>query len=147
LPQLRDFLDRFRPAPVPGAASRLGVAADRARELSAELEPVLALLGPTHAECERIIAGARREAERIADQARQQVAATAAEGLRQSEAARAANADEIIAAARESASRAAADAAQRARSAPRASEMQINELVGAAVALVRALPDTRRNER
>ena len=47
MPDLRDFLSRFRPAGAPGAA-RAGVG------------PVLALLGGTQAECERIKRGPGR---------------------------------------------------------------------------------------
>jgi hypothetical protein len=51
VPDLRDFLSRFRPAGAPGAALA-GVPADRRRELEAEVGPVLALLAGTQAECE-----------------------------------------------------------------------------------------------
>jgi hypothetical protein len=50
LPQARDFLNRFRPAGAPGAASRVAVPADRTAELASELVPVLALLAGTDAE-------------------------------------------------------------------------------------------------
>lgn len=66
MPQARDFLDRFRPAGAPGAASRAAVPADRTAELASELVPVLALLAGTDAECDRIITAARRDAEQTA---------------------------------------------------------------------------------
>jgi hypothetical protein len=141
LPQFRDFLDRFRPAPAPGAASRVAVAADRARQLSDELQPVLALLAATHAECERVVAAAHREARQLEDQAHQQVAATRAEAQRRAEAARATAAEEVIAAARERAGKAVDDALRRARSWRRANDQQVSELVGAAVELIMTLPD------
>jgi hypothetical protein len=75
--ELRDFLSRFRPAGAPGAA-RVGVPADRSRELEAELGPVLALLAGTDAECRRIITRARRDAEQITAEARAEAAAIAA---------------------------------------------------------------------
>jgi hypothetical protein len=62
VPQLRDFLSRFRPAGAPGAA-RAAVPADRRRQLEAEVDPVLKLLDGPDAECTRIIAAARRDAE------------------------------------------------------------------------------------
>ena len=62
----RAFLDRFRPAGAPGAAGGAGVPADLARELGAEVGPVLALLDDAHAECERLGAAAWLEADRIA---------------------------------------------------------------------------------
>ena len=62
----RAFLDRFRPAGAPGAAGGAGVPADLAREPGAGVGPVLALLDNTHAECERLIAAAWLEADRIA---------------------------------------------------------------------------------
>jgi len=49
VPGLRDYLDRFRPAGVPGAGGA-GVPADRPRELETELTTVLALLDAVHAE-------------------------------------------------------------------------------------------------
>jgi hypothetical protein len=55
MPELRDFLARFRPAGAPGTAARAAVPADRSRELEAEVEPVLALLEDTDAERKRII--------------------------------------------------------------------------------------------
>ena len=79
MPEGRDFLDRFRPAGAPGSAARAGVPADRARELADELDPVLALLDDTHAECQRIIAGAGQEAERIMAAARSEAGRIAAD--------------------------------------------------------------------
>jgi cell division septum initiation protein DivIVA len=79
MPAGRDFLSRFRPAGAPGAAARAGVPADRARELAGELEPVLALLDGTHAECERIVAEARQQAARIVAAAREEASRIGAE--------------------------------------------------------------------
>jgi F0F1-type ATP synthase membrane subunit b/b' len=139
VPQFRDFLDRFRPAPAPGAASRVGVAADRTRELRAELNPVLALLAATQADCEHIIAAAGQDARRIADQAQRQATATAAESQRQAEAARAAAADAAVAAAQAQASELVTAAVRRAQSPRLASEEQISGLVASATGLINGL--------
>ena len=144
MPQFRDFLARFRPAGAPGAASRVGVAADRAHELSAELEPVLALLAATHAECEHMVAEARRDARQIAEEAREQSAAIGAAARRRAEAVQAAAAEEVLAAARAQAATAARDAEQAAQHPRHAAERRIDELVSAAVELVRRLPQEGR---
>ena len=81
MPDLRDFLSRFRPAGAPGGA-RAGVPADRRRELEAEVGPVLALLAGTQAECERIIAQARRDAGRLTAETGAEAAAIAADAAR-----------------------------------------------------------------
>jgi hypothetical protein len=140
LPQFRDFLARFRPAGAPGAASRVGVAADRAHEVSAELEPVLALLAATHAERERIVADARRDAQQIMDEAREQAAVIGAYARRRAEEARTAAAEEVLATAHDQAAAAARDAAREAHHPGRDTERQAREVVGAAVHLVTALP-------
>lgn len=88
MPQLRDFLSRFRPAGAPGAAARARAPVDRVRELEAEVVPVLALLGGTQAECERIAGEARRDADGIVATARAQAAAIRADGDRRARAAR-----------------------------------------------------------
>jgi F0F1-type ATP synthase membrane subunit b/b' len=140
LPQFRDFLARFRPAGSPGAASRVGVAADRMRELSAELEPVLALLAPTHAECERIIAGARSDARQIMDEAREDAAAVSARARHRADGVRAATAEEALAAARDRVTALIRDAGRRAQQPRRATDRQVSELVATAVGLVKTLP-------
>ncbi|HET6967588.1 MAG TPA: hypothetical protein VFI44_04880 [Ornithinibacter sp.] len=61
MPRVRDVLHRFRPSGTPGAATAAGVPADRAGELAAELEPVLALLAETDRECADILERARVE--------------------------------------------------------------------------------------
>jgi vacuolar-type H+-ATPase subunit H len=144
VPQFRDFLARFRPAGAPGAASRVGVAVDRAHELSAELEPVLALLAAAHAECEQMVAEARWDARQIAEEAREKSAAIGAEARRRAEALRAAAAEEVLTAARTQAATAAQDAQREAQRPRRAAEQRIDELVSAAVDLVRRLPQEGR---
>lgn len=141
MPQFRDFLDRFRPAPAPGAASLVGVAADRSGALAAELDPVLALLAGTHAECERMVAAARQDARQIGEQARQQASAITAGARDGAAAARTAAADAVVAAAQARASRAIAAAAHQVQSPRRVSDAQVSDLIRAAVGLVSALAD------
>lgn len=139
MPQLGDFLNRFRPAGAPGAASRAGVPADRAAELSAELEPVLAMLAATDGECARLVAEAEQEAGRIAADARDQAAGIAADAERLADDARAAAAAEVLAAAREQAEQAERAAAADAATRPGPAEADVQELVLAAVELVRSV--------
>jgi hypothetical protein len=74
MPRVRDVLHRFRPSGAPGAATAAGVPVDRATELAAELQPVLALLEETERECADILERARVEESAIrarsADRAR-----------------------------------------------------------------------------
>ncbi|HTS96154.1 MAG TPA: hypothetical protein VMI33_06000 [Streptosporangiaceae bacterium] len=114
LPQTRDFLDRFRPAGSPGAASRTGVPADRAAERISELEPVLALLADTNAECDRIAAAARRDAALIAAEASRQAARIAADAQRRALQAREAAVEQALTAARADADDTVAAATTRA---------------------------------
>lgn len=139
MPNPRDFLDRFRPAPAPGAASRVGVPSDRARQLSAQLGPVLALLAATHKECEHIVATAHRDARLMAEQALREAAATTADAARRADTARDSATGEVIAAARSQAGQAAAAAARRARNARGPTDDEIGELVSTAVGLIMAL--------
>ncbi|MFI0821277.1 hypothetical protein ACH4TX_37540 [Streptomyces sp. NPDC021098] len=97
---LRDFLLRFRPVGSPGRAAPGGVPADRTVELTAELEPPLALLEGAGEEARRIREDAAREAaerrsaaehraqevvERARDRARAVRAASAARVRREAE--------------------------------------------------------------
>lgn len=79
MPRVRDVLQRFRPSGAPGAATAPGVPVDRATELAAELEPLLALLVETDRECADILERARGEDAEIrahgADHARSVLAA------------------------------------------------------------------------
>ncbi|MFZ5869263.1 MAG: hypothetical protein ACOYXW_01825 [Actinomycetota bacterium] len=85
----RSLLERFRPAGTPGAAAKPGVPADRVAELSAELEPVLALLADSVDEASSIRAAARRDAERIRREAAERAQALVAQARRDAEAERA----------------------------------------------------------
>jgi hypothetical protein len=140
MPQFHDFLARFRPVGSPGAASRVGVAVDRAGELSGELEPVLTMLAAAQAECERITAQAARDARQIMDEACEHAAAVAAEAGARADAARVAAAGEAVAAARAQADQAVRDATRQARRAHYGTERQISDLVSDAIGLVRSLP-------
>jgi hypothetical protein len=59
---VRTFLDRFRPAGAPGAATGAGVPSDRVARVARELAPVFDALAPTMAECDRLRRNARSEA-------------------------------------------------------------------------------------
>ena len=74
--------------------------ADRSRELEAELTPVLALLDGVDAECARIVAQARHDAEQIIAAARDEAAAVPADADQRARSARDEAAREILAAAR-----------------------------------------------
>jgi hypothetical protein len=68
VPGVRDWLDRFRPAGAPGAATAAGVPVDRRAAALAELEPVFAALAADIARAaarrdELVAAATRRRAE------------------------------------------------------------------------------------
>lgn len=141
MPELRDFLSRFRPAGAPGAA-RAGVPADRSRDLEAEVGPVLALLAGTDAVCGQILARARRDAEQETARAKAEATAIAADAGRRAAAARDEAARQVMAAARDEAAR-AVDAAERqaAQTRERAAQ-RMPALVGRTVDAIRRLqPD------
>lgn len=62
MPQLRDFLERFRPAGTPGPAGQGAVPADRKIELETELAPLFELIAKTQAEADNIRENARKQA-------------------------------------------------------------------------------------
>jgi len=138
MPQLRDFLARFRPAGSPGAA-RAGVPADRSRELQAEVSPVLALLDGTDAERDRIVARARREAEQITAAARAEAAVIAADAARRADAARDEAARQVMAVARDEAARSVGDARRQARQTRELARQRMPALVSLAVEDIRHL--------
>jgi vacuolar-type H+-ATPase subunit H len=133
----REFLERFRPAGAPGAAGRAGVPADLARELAVEVEPVLALLDGTYAECEQIIAAARQEVDRIAAAAHAETLRISQEADRLARMARDEAARDVLARARAEASAAAEMADQQAAQIRRLAKRRLPELVSTAVGLVR----------
>ncbi|WP_031171655.1 hypothetical protein [Streptosporangium roseum] len=73
--RLSDFLERFRPAGVPGAAAPAGVPADYAADQAAELDPVFSALTEVQAACASERLRARHRAEEIRERARAQAAA------------------------------------------------------------------------
>jgi hypothetical protein len=89
MPRSRDILQRFRPAGTPGAASPARVPADRVAEVSAELEPVFALLAATQEEAARVRSEATHEAEQRKQQALESASALVAAAHRQASADRA----------------------------------------------------------
>ncbi len=141
MPQLGDFLSRFRPAGAPGAASRAGVPADRAAELADELGPVLALLDDTQAECARTVAQAEQQAERIVAAAHAEVDRIIADAADRAETARVQAAAQVLDSARTQGAAAERAAAQRARDRPRPSEDDVRALIQAAIELVRSMPE------
>jgi vacuolar-type H+-ATPase subunit H len=141
VPQLRDFLSRFRPAGAPGAA-RAAVPADRERQLAAELEPVLTLLDGPHRECAQIISAARHDAGQIVAAARAEAAALAASARRDADAARREAADRELAAARAGATEISTRAEGEAARVRDLARERMPALVRRSVALVRDLPDS-----
>ena len=143
---LRDMLDRFRRAGTPGPAGRAGVPVDRAAERAAELEPVLALLDPTTAECEWLRTHAAAEADQIREQARTRAAhliATAREraaGVRAEAAARTRRHGD------EQAAGATAEAARQAQAIRSRADARMPDYVARVVALARYIAgaDARR---
>ena len=89
MPRVRDVLHRFRPSGAPGAATASGVPVDRAGELAAELEPVLALLEETEQECAAELERAGLEAAATRARDAERVAAVLASGRARVEAERA----------------------------------------------------------
>jgi len=89
MPSTRDLLQRFRPAPTPGAATATGVPADRRDERDRELSGVFAALAEAVAESREIRRAATVEAQRRRDRARLEVAARLAEGRLDAESIRA----------------------------------------------------------
>ena len=139
MPQLRDFLDRFRPAGAPGAAARAAVPVDRSGALVAELVPVLALLDGVDAECRRIVAQAHREAERITGAAREEAADQLGDADRRARAAREQTVQEVLSAARAEAADTVASARREALRARELAGQRLPMLVSRAAALVRRL--------
>lgn len=141
MPQLRDFLSRFRPAGAPGAA-RAAVPADQGRQLESELEPVLMLLDGPHRESAQIIAAARHDADQIVAAARAEAAALAAGARRDADAERRLTADRELAAARARAADITSGAQRQAALVRELASQRMPALVRRSVALVRDLPDT-----
>lgn len=133
MPQLRDFIGRFRPASIP---------VDRHGELTAELEPVLALLAPTDSGCARIIAAAREAAGKISADARRQVSEIEAAATERAQAAREEAVERVLLSARDEARQAMDEAAAAAGRRHHPAEYQVKELISEALGLVLTAPGT-----
>ena len=138
MPELRDFLARFRPAGAPGAA-RAGVPADRARELEAEVGPVLALLDGADAQWKRIIAQAQRDAGQITAAAQAEAAVIAADAGRHAAAVREEAARQAMASAWEEAASTVDGARQQAARTRELARERMPVLVGRTVEVIRYL--------
>jgi hypothetical protein len=138
MPRVSEFLDRFRPAGAPGAASGAGVPSDRRAGMEAELEPVFAALDEVQRECARLRETAAERAGRRREEAAGQARVIVARARAGAQAARAeAAADARRQAADEIA--AIAVSAERAADAVRRSARQRRpELVARVVEMVRA---------
>lgn len=142
MPQLRDFLARFRSAGPPGAAALAGVPADRSRALEAEVGPVLVLLQSTDAQRDRMIAQARRDAGQILAAARAEAAAIAADAARRAQVAREEAARQVMARALDEAARDIDSARQQAARTRELARKRIPALAARAVDSIRHLqPD------
>ena len=133
MPQLRDFIWRFRPA---------GIPADRRDDLAAELRPVLALLAPTDSDCARIIAAARGSAAKISADAGRQVSEIEDAAGRRAQAAREEAVERALMSARDEARRVLDEAAVAAARRPGPAEWQVEELISQALKLVLAVQGT-----
>jgi hypothetical protein len=142
MPQLRDFLDRFRPAGAPGAAGRAAVPAERQGELAAELLPVLALLEGMDRECARLLAQAQGEAERIVAGPRETAAANLRDAGRRAATVRADTEQRPVAAARGEAVAAVASARREAHELDELARQRIPMLANRAVNLLRDVSDS-----
>lgn len=136
MPQMRAFLDRFRPAGSPGTAARSGVPADRSRQLAAEVGPVLALLDEADAERARVVEQARRDAEQVTAAARAEAAAIAADAQRRAQAAREAAERQVAGAARDEAVAAVAAAIRQAAAIRELAGQRMPSLVDDAIGLI-----------
>jgi cell division septum initiation protein DivIVA len=139
MPQLRDFLTRFRPAGSPGAAERAGVPADRPSELESEVGPVLALLADIEAERERLITQARRDAEQIVAAAQSAAGAVAADAAQRARTMREQAARQVMITTREQAARTVEDARQQAAQTRELARQRMPALVSRVVGTIRQL--------
>lgn len=141
MPRTRGLLQRFRGAGAPGAASAVGVPADRLAETAAELDPVFARLAPVQREAEGIRARAREEAEHTRRRAEEEAAAVLAAAREHAEAERVAaslTASRRVDLDRDQALAAADEEANRVR---RHSDAVMTQYVDRVVAQVRSLLD------
>jgi cell division septum initiation protein DivIVA len=141
VPKVRDFLDRFRPAGTPGAASSVGVPADRRADAEQELAPVFAALEDVERECAELRVRAERDAQRQIAQAQRMAGALVARARAGSAAERAAAAADARGRAAAETDRILAQARQTAGDARAQAQRRLPELVDRAVELARARAD------
>jgi len=131
-------MTRLRPAGASGAG-RAGVPTDPARELEAEVSPVLARLARADAECGRILAAARRDAEQLTTGAQAEAAAIVAAAGQRATAAREDAARQAMAAARAEAERTVQDARRQATRTRELASQRMSVLVSRTVEMIRRL--------
>ncbi|MBP2704532.1 hypothetical protein JOL79_11975 [Microbispora sp. RL4-1S] len=136
--RLRDFLERFRPAGVPGAAAPAGVPAEAADE-AAELEAVFSALGEVRDRCAREIDTAERAAREIRERGHAEAAALVASARLAAEAERASAASSVLRRSEEENEALMRAAAQAAADVRRRAETLIPREVARVVAEVRSL--------
>jgi vacuolar-type H+-ATPase subunit H len=137
MPRARDLLDRLRPVGTPGAATPVGVPADRRAEVAAELEPVFALLADVEAECERLRRAADADASRRQTDAAQRAREIVARARAAAKAERAATAARLRAESDADAAELQAGAEREAEEVRRRAQGQIAAVVAAVVDQVR----------
>jgi len=142
MPKVRDILDRFRPAGPPGAASTVGVPADRLAGAEAELAPVFAALAEAERRCADTRERAEREAGRRTAQAHRMAAAIVTRARSQERAERAATAAGALAAAEAESARLSADSHQAAAKLRAEGERRLPALVDLVVARARELAES-----
>jgi vacuolar-type H+-ATPase subunit H len=142
VPNLRDFLSRFRPAGAPGAG-RAAVPADRHRELESELSAVLTLLDGPGAECADIVNDARQDAEQIIAAARAEAADIVAAARRRATAEADRIVQDAVSAAESDAAKIKAAGAAEADLIRRRARDRLPMLADRAVAMVRELAEPR----
>jgi len=134
VPNVRDLLDRFRPAGPPGAASSVAVPADRRADAEQELAGVFAALADVERQCAQVRADAEHDAARRKAQSQRMTAAIVARARTQATAERAAAAAAEVRAAQEEAARILQEAQQSAARARSAAEQRLPDLVDRVVA-------------
>lgn len=132
------FLDRFRPAGAPGAATGAAVPSDRVASVAAELAPVFDALIATVAQCDRIREEARAEAARRTETADEEARAALSRAAVEAEADRAAEAARLHGGAAAAATRLLDEADQQARQLRIRADARRSGLVAEITARVRA---------
>ncbi|MET7339360.1 hypothetical protein [Nonomuraea sp. NPDC005650] len=141
--RLADFLARFRPSGVPGAAAPAGVPADYVADQAEELAPIFSALADIQAACANERDHARRRADRMRARAHDQAAAIVASAHAEADAERARSS----ALARQSHDQAVAELLREASAAAegvrRRSAGRMPEMVARVTDMVRSLADDR----